>query len=666
MKKQFLIPIFLLMMFGTFGQVKPKAKTSSKQIQSSQSQTDKILEDAMKAEGMSKEEIEEAKKMMNEGLKAQQEIKQSGVTTVTTGTDLKIPVKQAQLIAKIPMLSTAQQYTNYINTLLTEAKKKISSSTTQEAEKLLNKYANDNINLNNLGMLLLLKKQVAAAVFVSIRVAQMKNNLLLPQHNLGFILHQSGYPQKAIPVLQYLILQHNEPEILNNLGQCYLSLGDRANAKKYFIACLNKNVNYCEANCGMGLILTEEGNTTEAVKYITKSLKNGYSVSAAELAKKNKVKLKYSDIKQQVPEYFNPQKYKPVQPAGVMEEVENIIAQRKDFDDLVQVWFKKNEVSKKEYAKKLETQDITQLTKQHIGYISNAPFARKAQWMMDAIGEEFMDFANNNSNVGYFSLEKEYTEELDKAIADMYKGNAHYENAYEECKRKVELLNIYLAKSKKNHENYQHATLPKYYDVTNQSLYWQSFLIKDDAYKAYFIEEVVEFYNRLASYNELQNLYPTPEWIAFHCKDYKKQLEKIKREKDSIAMNCPVNVKLSGGPASFKMNCKGMEIEGGEVAVFGVEKDFQTGEFQVSFGLGFEVDAIFMSLGTKGQTYFRFDKDFSPIDMGMKFETGGEAKIGPYTIEDKITAAMGISGIHVNAINAGKEISIFDMDPVKD
>lgn len=68
MKKQLFILAFLLLMIGTFAQVKSKAKTSSKQTQSSQSQTDKILEDAMKAEGMSKEEIEATKKMINDSL----------------------------------------------------------------------------------------------------------------------------------------------------------------------------------------------------------------------------------------------------------------------------------------------------------------------------------------------------------------------------------------------------------------------------------------------------------------------------------------------------------------------------------------------------------------------------------------------------------------------
>ena len=50
----------------------------------------------------------------------------------------------------------------------------------------------------------------------------------------------------------------------------------------------------------------------------------------------------------------------------------------------------------------------------------------------------------------------------------------------------------------------------------------------------------------------------------------------------------------------------------------------------------------------------------------MKFEAGGEANVLGLTIEEKMVGVMGMtSGIHVDAVSAGKTTNIFEMDPTK-
>jgi hypothetical protein len=664
--KKYLLALLLFTYFNLL-YAQPAKKNTKKEKATTQKNVDKMMEDAMKAAGMSKAEIEEAKIAMQQGIHAQEVIKQSGVQLSTDGSDIKIPVKQTKLLLKIPSLSTAQQYATYINSLLLEAKTNILPNIITAAENAIEQNKNDMLSINNLSIAMLLKKQIATAVYTSIRVVQLNPNQTLLQHNLAFILHQAGYPQKAIPLLQFLLKKYNTAALNNNLGQCYLSLGNKENAKSYLLACLLKEPMYYEANLGMGWLLTDEGKLAEANIYIAKALKNGYSTFGETLAEKNKLAIKFSDIKQKVPDYFNPQKFKPAPSASNMEEVQNAIEQRNELDGLAQAWFAKTEIIKEAYNNANNTEDLTALMKQHIGYISNAPFARKAKWMIQLLNEEIMQHQKDYPKKEYLAKEEGYYKKLTTDLDEMYKGNIKYESSAAECKKKVEILNAYLKNSSANYDNYERANLHKFYDWTNQALYWQSILLNDTAYKVFYHQQINQFYHLLNSYKDLQSLYPTASWIASNCNNYKDELEKIKREYDSsFATACAINIKANLKIATWKTSCTGMEIEGGELAVFGFEKDNKSGEFQLSFGLGADINAFILSLGVKGQMYFRFDKDFSPIDMGIKFEAGGEAKAGTYTIEEKMVAAMGISSIHINAVNAGKEINIFSVDAVKD
>ena len=254
------------------------------QKQPAQSEMDKAMEEAMK--DMSPEE----KKMMQEAMQTAKVMQQKGMTgNITSGNVPKIPKKQTLLLSRMPNLTSQQQYNAYLVTLLAECKKNINPSLITEVDNFILKNNSNADALVNIAPVLFLQKKPAAAVYAAIKTAMSKPTDILLQDNLAVILHQTGYPQKALPILQFLLPQNNYPIILNNIAQSYLSLGDIANARKFFMGCLQKDPNHCEANCGMGLLLTEEGKINEATVYIIKSLKNGYSETADALLTKNKV-----------------------------------------------------------------------------------------------------------------------------------------------------------------------------------------------------------------------------------------------------------------------------------------------------------------------------------------------------------------------------------------
>ncbi|MFL5811160.1 MAG: tetratricopeptide repeat protein, partial [Flavisolibacter sp.] len=629
--KKYLLAITLFLMTAIVI-AQPGKKTVTKEKPTTQSEIDKMMEDAMK--DMSPEE----KKQMQEGMQLAKQMQQKGMTgDASTSNVPKIPKKQITLLTRMPNLVSQQLYNAYLTTILAECKKHVPETSTKEVDKLISKYSNNSETLVNLAPALFLQQKPGVAIYAAIKIAMGDPGDILLQDNLAVILHQTGYPQKALPILKFLSSQNSYPVILNNMGQSYLSLGDTANARKSFMGCLIKDPDHCEANCGMGLLLSEEGKISEAIPYIIKSLKSGYTETADALLKKHNVKLKYKDMRQDVPEYFNPNKYKPIAPAYAMESVEPTVASRMELEEQMHYWMNENKKVNDAQESKMEKENLVQLADRTRGFFSKSPFSKKAQLMLLLIGEEYGELIAADYKNHYLAIDKEYKMEMEKRLKDMYGGNQRYDNEYEECQKKIEILNDYLSKSAKNHEAYQRATLPGLFEWTNQSLYWWYFLTNEEHYDIYFHDFVSGFFEALHEYDQMQALYPTPLWITSTCKNVKEPV-KVKTNIDSMDFNCPINVKVNAGIGSYKLNCKGMEIEGGELAVFNFEKDFKSGEFSFAFGLGAEARLAIFSAGTKGQMFFRFNKDLSPIDCGLKFESGGEANVGGYMVEEKMVA----------------------------
>ncbi len=663
MKKK-LVTIGLFVMLGSM------SFAQSKQKQPSQKEVEKMMEDAMKAEGMSKEKVAEMKNAMKQIDKRNTEIKVAGVKVFNVGRDeLKIPVKQIGLLKQIPVVQTQLQLNNYFSLLLVECKKNIPVATATQVDQLVASLNENENELAKLPVTLFLNRNIKAAVYSAIKVVQVKNNSPLIQNNSAFVLQQSGYPGKAVPVYKYLLQQYNTADFNNNLAQCYLSLGDKEEAIKYFRFGLAKNSNSSEMHCGLGLIFSEEGNVTEATAHIIESLKNSYSRVAEGLAKKHHVKVKLSDIRVKPPEYFNPQKFKPAQPAGKLEDMPQVEAERVASEERFRAAQRKTEEFNKKYSPFNSETNITPILQLYDRYEGNTPFGRKASYMVNLINEERLNFLINIlPNGGYKKKDDEFNKELEDGFKKVQQGSFGNDNmAAEQCVAYVDILNTYLQKTKANYEDFERNALPKIYDYTNQLLYWNAFLFSDTAYQSYFNSEVQGFYDILNGFSQMQKLNGLPDWIYGNCKNYKEALAEIELEEMEAKLGCPINIKLPAAVlGSFKINCRSMELEGGELVKFGFERDFKTGEFSLALGMGLDANTGLFSAGAKGLMFFKFDGDFNPIDMGMKGELGVEAELFIYSMDEKLTGTMGVGSVNVDAVHLGKEINIFNVDATKD
>lgn len=624
------------------------------------SDMNKMMEEALKSSGMSKEEQEKVKAQLAEAQKMLGNSPGSGAMAATGGSSsLRIPPKKTQVLAKIPKLLSADQFTAYLKQLLADCKLKMKSQSVSAAEAALSTNAGSLADKANLAPMFLLQGKEEEAIYCAVSIANANPGDPLIQNNLAVILHQYGYAQKAIPILQYLNSKWKDPVILTSLGECYLTLGDTATARPLFIGAIRLDAKNTDALCGTALILDAGGKPSEAAAYIREALKAGYSLIADELVRKNNIKLKFDDIRQNVPEYFNAQKYKPTPSAKDFDEILPVAAQREALREKVEDLFKKYDAYKTANGAHKDNESVSQVTLRYAGFYSAVTgtggiLSRKAQLMLYTNMMDYLDFMSRYARDNYETLTFARTayDDMEKEIDKMLKTE-DLETAAEVCKRKKEILNNYLAKTYPFRDEQIGRTKYRLYDYVNQSLYWAAFLMNAEEYEEFRLGLLHDFFSQLSGYDNLQQLYPTPQnTAAMYCNGT--ELEYKKPKTDSLEAwdeDCPLKVEIPIVVAKAKMDCESWEIEGGEGLMGSLEKNYRTGEITIFVGLGaafYEKGGIIKGVGggvegeLKGGVFVKFGRDLSVIDCGDKAEVAISGGIGPIIGEAKATGILGM------------------------
>ncbi|MBS4063610.1 MAG: tetratricopeptide repeat protein [Chitinophagaceae bacterium] len=649
---------FLLISYLCSSQSQPSKKPAKPQEKPpTQSEMDKMLEEAMK--GMSPEEKAEMRKQYAEGQKMMKTMQQQGmIPPGPVENELKIPKKKSITLGKIPKLQTAAELNTYLQSLLKDCRLLIDKKTQADVDALFVKYQSKMNELGNIAPALFMKKKLNGSIYAAVKVALLYPQSILLQNNLAVILQYGGYAHKAIPILHFVNKQQTDPSLLNNLGQCYLSLGDTAQARQFFAACLRLNPEHVSAHTGTATILDAGGKQKEAAVHIKEALKYGYSEQAYHLAEKNKIKLDYSDYNKKLPEYFNAQKYKPTPSAREFKEMVLVSAQRTEFDEVVRKWSKKYDdyYKQNENKKSIETMDqlVTRYAGWYHGYAgTGGVMAIKARMRFNAALKEYQSFLQRTAkeNSERLANVKRAHDVLTNKINNMYKTQS-FESAEAECKQKIIYLNEYLTLTASQRDQHISNTVYKLYEFTNEIVYWSAFLMKPEEYKQFYLSFTSDFLKQIRGYDQYQQLYPTPENIFIQCKNIQPE-EKRKEKKDSVEIpdaDCPLKLELPVGAAKFKSDCESWEIEGGEGIVGSFEKNYKTGEITIFVGLGVEFYSKGgiaqvgggVELEAKGGLFIKFGKDLSITDYGDKAEVGGSAAIGPIMTEAKITGILGM------------------------
>jgi len=282
MKKYLLLVVLLFTMSSAFSQ---SGKKPAPKKQPSSADMNKMLEDAMKAEGMSKTEQEEMKKMMKDIMPELEKKPGSAIVPFTDNKKL-VPARDISRINSISkkIFTDADVSTN-TTLLYSKLIVKISPSEKIILTNVLSK-AKSGSDLMEASMISFMQGHNQAAMGLALKAVQSQPNNVNYQNNLAAILSQSGYPEKAIPYLRKLSKQFpTNSTVLHNLGYAWFSLGEIDTARRYFAYADVRNPANPETKLLQGVIEEVKGNPVKAADKYVESFEEAPNPFTESLAK---------------------------------------------------------------------------------------------------------------------------------------------------------------------------------------------------------------------------------------------------------------------------------------------------------------------------------------------------------------------------------------------
>lgn len=651
------------------GQTKKGSSTTKKATSDGTGSMHDMMEREMRRMGMSEEEL----KNMQEAMRTAGALKDlMPATGLPKEMPVMIPPRRDDLLRNMTALRSDADVRAYISMMIADCRRVLPRSTTDGIEALLKSNATNGNALINIPPVLLANRSVTASVYAALRVAETLPASMLALNNLGVVLHQSGYAQNAIPVLKYVAAQQESPIVLNSIGQAYLTLGDTAQARTFFARTLAMNAMQSEAHCGMGLIEAHGGDPIAAEEHIGSAIKDGYSRFAESIMHARGMQLGLDKIGHKVPGYFNPYKHRPIDHPVKLDEITLRGLQWRPYVDAARPFFDAAKTLRDELDQEDERlipraerdpEASRKLLSRGIGLINGSPLGWKAQAMVNAA---YADLGRVEQIIWARSAEaKRIHDQLQKALEEFYQSGASTGLPDKDCPRQIAIVERYLKEGADNYDACVRQSFPLLCDATNQLIYWQRFVVNDQMYRCMWNSHVNAYFEMLGRYNTVfASGWGSETHIERSCSSY------FTPKSDSVDVDiqigdCPVNLKFGAFVVSYKLNCKGWEIEAGKLIKFNAEQDFKTGEYTFLLGPSTGIDAGIIEFGAKGQLFMKFDDSFSPVDIGFKGEAGAEVATKALGIEEKAMATIGLtSGVNVSGVALNRDYPIFTWSPV--
>jgi tetratricopeptide (TPR) repeat protein len=305
--------ILLLFITTSVNVLAQPTKKPATQKQPSQADMNKMMEEAMKAEGMSKEEQEEMKKMMKDVMPALQEHNKTMADYPEFKSNrLLIPKKDPARIAAISKKALSKtEVATYASGLYNKLMAKGNPSETALAKKIIAQSPKAS-DLGSAAFLCLLQGHPQTAIALYLKAIQLQPNNPNWQNNTAALLTQCGFPELSIPLLGKLDKElPRNSTILNNIGYAWLGLGQADSAKRYFTTALRINPKHPEARAGKGVTDEDAGKKEMANKNYKEAMENAVNPFTDQLLKNNDgadelKKIDLEKIKTTIPyyEYF--------------------------------------------------------------------------------------------------------------------------------------------------------------------------------------------------------------------------------------------------------------------------------------------------------------------------------------------------------------------------
>ncbi|RYY58091.1 MAG: tetratricopeptide repeat protein, partial [Chitinophagaceae bacterium] len=290
----------------SFAQPKTTKKPANKVP--SQAEINKMMEEAMNAEGMSKEEKAQMKEMMKDVMP---DMMQAGsqpadYAQFTSNKEL-IPKKDAARISKMRQKALAQSEVGpYAAGLLAKIMAKAPADEIKIIKKL--SAALKPVDMEAAAVEAMMQGHPEAAMALAMKAVQGDPGNTNFQNNMAAMLTEYGHPDLAMPILNKLKLTYpDNSTILNNLAYAWLGLGVTDSAKLFAGAAAAINPSHPDASLCGGLM--EELTGDPISKYI-ESMESSVNPFTEQLIKNRGVEpsLDFNKIKNSIAiyEYFPP------------------------------------------------------------------------------------------------------------------------------------------------------------------------------------------------------------------------------------------------------------------------------------------------------------------------------------------------------------------------
>ena len=596
----------------------------------------------------------------------------------------RFPAPSPELIKKLPQgVLSDHAMSDYLNKLSEVYGSALGVETARRTKTAKVLAKGNGEKMGALSIMAYSKGDRAFSTLMAIEACKADPSKALALNNLAALLNLRGAHLLSLPILKTLESSHPEnPMILNNLGQALAGTGQLDSAMRTLGRSIKKSPTHPEANNTAGQIEMSRGNTEAAKEFFRNSLLGAYNEGASTSLKnlqekEKKYSIPVTNFPVEMP-YFNEFKYQlPRQCSGPADApyieqehgdfVEFVSKMTAAYSDLAKTEKEKGEV----YLNKKMTNMISIL--QSGGPNSQRPWESMMSPLKLMAMKKSTDFAmrlgthylpDHLEKIERMTFEKnqliaDYEEKV-KKIQEFYgaqkskydcgEGNGKGcemidKLSKEECQKLVTLANTdqaiistavtYIQKERLRFLRWEFA----------QSTYY-GYITATDPHSA-----KSTFYSACSKYlNELAHLADRPVIIAGKRCDNEEWPSAIaKKEKDKTTEGeCPINIEIPFIVGKFKLNCEEFEFEGGEGAVFKVNKNFKTMQTTMSLGAGVQFQSgkdwgVFgggVEAGADQSFYITWDGKNNLTDFGMAIKVSAEIKNKNTLPNDKLNTEL--------------------------
>lgn len=504
------------------------------------------------------------------------------------------------------------------------------------------------------------KNEPMKALLLQIKSAKQNENDVLAWNNVGAMLNMAGLPHKAVPVLKYCLTKMpNHNVVLNNLGQCYVKLGDINTGKQYLQKSLAAAPFNPDANHTMGMISMYEKNMAAARTYFEKALQVSQRAStiANYIRAGGKVnlgdlrKMKYGWSGKRPKNYFDDLAMEqfdidffPRTMADVKPFKQKMVTYNQSIDDEIKYWSNRSAVG------------LTAGEQTYYRHYNRSIYSEIVEALLEELHKEFhasylaLPFEQSDITTMKLATNAIETEiqKIDKTVLAPPGSNSQEEEAYQKmrCEKKKAVYDNYMPKF--------NGIIEKRYKILKSR--WKSYINQlipilaldptpGNTKMAY--GTMFGYFSMLRGITESTMAPDYP--MDCNTKMTLEEATALLQSKRNLDIECPEIFELEGEVfgVNVEVNCDGLKIDAGmetEPVGVGYEKSFKTGMSTLWFGIGMEgaleFDGTALGEGKIGNQFFiSFDKHNQFADAGYRGYAAFEGK-GDNSIDFNYSFAM--------------------------